>query len=55
MRMEGYPIGSSMVENAAKQYINHFCGVGLRWSRLGAERLFPIRSAILSKRFDKMW
>ena len=55
MRMEGYPIGSGMVESAAKQFKGRFCGAGMRWSRPGAERLIPIRSAILSKRFDKMW
>jgi hypothetical protein len=55
MRMEGYPIGSGMVESAAKQYKGRFCGAGMRWSRQGAERLIPVRSAILSKRFDKMW
>ena len=55
MRMEGYPIGSGMVESAAKQYKGRFCGAGMRWSRKGAERVIPIRSAILSKRFDKMW
>jgi hypothetical protein len=55
MRMEGYPIGSDMVESAAKQYKGRFCGAGMRWSRKGAERVIPFRSAILSKRFDKMW
>jgi hypothetical protein len=55
MRSEGYPIGSGMVESAAKQYKARFCGSGMRWSRKGAERLLPIRSAILSNRFDKMW
>ena len=55
MRMEGYPIGSGMVESAAKQYKGRFCGAGMRWSRPGAERLIPVRSAILSKRFDRMW
>lgn len=55
MRMEGYPIGSGMVESAAKQYKHRFCGPGMRWSRNGAERLIPVRSAILSKRFDKTW
>lgn len=55
MRMEGYPIGSGMVESAAKQYKGRFCAAGMRWSRQGAERLIPVRSAILSKRFDKMW
>jgi len=55
MRMEGYPIGSGMVESAAKQFKDRFCGPGMRWSRKGAERLISIRSAILSKRFDKTW
>lgn len=55
MRMEGYPIGSGMVESAAKQYKDRFCGAGMRWTRPGAERLIPVRSAIMSKRFDKMW
>jgi hypothetical protein len=44
-----------MVESAAKQYKSRFCGPGMRWSRSGAERLIPVRSAILSKRFDKIW
>jgi hypothetical protein len=55
MRIEGYPIGSGMVESAAKQYKGRFCGAGMRWSRSGAERLIPVRSAILSKRFDRVW
>lgn len=55
MRSEGYPIGSGMVESAAKQYKARFCGPGMRWSRKGAERLLPVRTAILSSRFDKMW
>ena len=55
MCMEGYPIGSGMVESAAKQYKGRFCASGMRWSRQGAERLFPVRTAILSKRFDRMW
>jgi hypothetical protein len=55
LRLEGYPIGSGMVESAAKQYKERFCGAGMRWSRSGAERLIPVRSAILSKRFDRLW
>ena len=55
MRSEGYLIGSGMVESTAKQYKARFCGSGMRWSRKGAEHLLPIRSAILSNRFDKMW
>jgi len=55
MRAEGYPIGSGMVESAAKQYKARFCGSGMRWSRTGAERLLPVRTAIMSRRFDQMW
>jgi len=55
MRMEGYPIGSGVVEGAAKQYKGRFCASGMHWSRQGAERLIPVRSAIISKRFDKLW
>lgn len=55
MRMEGYPIGSGMVESAAKQYKARLCGSGMHWSRNGANRLISIRSAVLSRRFDKMW
>jgi hypothetical protein len=55
MRAEGYPIGSGMVESAAKQYKARFTGPGMRWSRTGAERLLPVRTVILSDRFNKMW
>ncbi len=55
MREEGYPIGSGMVESAAKQYKTRFAGSGMRWSRSGAMRLLPVRTAIMSSRFDKMW
>jgi hypothetical protein len=55
MRMEGYPLGSGMVESAAKQFKARFCGSGMRWSRTGAQRLLPIRSALLSHRFDRTW
>lgn len=55
MRSEGYPIGSGMVESAAKQYKARFCGPGMRWSRKGAEHLLPIRTATMSGRFVIMW
>jgi hypothetical protein len=54
-REDGLPIGSGMVESAAKQYKARFAGPGMRWSRAGAKRLLPVRTAILSKRFDLMW
>ena len=55
MREEEWPIGSGMVESGGKQYKARFCGPGMRWSRSGAENLIPIRSAILSGRFDDLW
>lgn len=54
-REEGYPIGSGTVESGAKQFKARFSGPGMRWSRAGAERLLPIRAAIMSRRFDKVW
>jgi hypothetical protein len=55
MREEGWPIGSGMVESAAKQFKARFCGPGMRWSRHGAQNLLPIRAAVLSHRFDALW
>ena len=54
-REEGYPIGSGMVESEAKQFKARFCGPGMRWSRKGAERLLPIRAAIMDHQFDSLW
>lgn len=55
MREEGWAIGSGMVESGVKQYKMRFCGAGMQWSREGAERLLPIRTAVMSHRFDEMW
>jgi len=55
VREDGWAIGSGMVESAAKQFKARFTGPGMRWSRQGAERLIPIRAAIMSKRFDELW
>lgn len=55
MREEEWPIGSGMVESGAKQFKTRFSGPGMRWSRTGAENLLPIRSAVLSGRFDQLW
>lgn len=54
-REEGFPIGSGMVESGIKQFRARFTGPGMRWSRRGAERLLPVRAAILSHRFDQVW
>jgi hypothetical protein len=55
MRESGWVIGSGMVESAAKQFKARFTGPGMRWSRAGAERLIPVRAAIMSHRFDHCW
>ncbi len=55
MREGAWLIGSGTVESGAKQFKSRFSGPGMRWSRKGAEHLLPIRSAILSHRFDDLW
>jgi hypothetical protein len=55
MREGGWPIGSGMVESGCKQFKHRFAGPGMRWSRSGAERLLPIRAAIMSCTFDALW
>lgn len=54
-REDGFPIGSGMVESGCKQFRARFTGPGMRWNRECAERLLPVRAAILSKRFDQVW
>jgi len=48
-------IGSGVVESGCKQFRARFVGPGMRWSRAGAERLLPVRAAIMSQRFDTLW
>ncbi len=55
LREEGWLIGSGMVESGAKQFKDRFTGAGMRWSRPGAERLLPIRAAVMSHRFEAVW
>ncbi|HFE67098.1 MAG TPA: ISKra4 family transposase [Chloroflexi bacterium] len=55
LQSAGYPIGSGMVESGCKQFKARFDGPGMRWSRPGAERLLPIRAAVMSNNFDTVW
>jgi hypothetical protein len=55
LREEGWVIGSGMVESGVKQFKSRFTGSGMQWSRKGAERLIPVRSAIMSQRFGQVW
>jgi hypothetical protein len=55
MRSEGWLIGSGMVESGGKRFKDRFTCSGMRWSRAGAERLLPVRTAIMSGCFDTRW
>lgn len=55
LREDGFPIGSGMVESGCKQFRARFNGAGMRWSRTGAQRMIPVRAAIMSERFDEVW
>jgi hypothetical protein len=55
LREDGFPIGSGLAESGCKQFRARFTGPGMRWSRTGAERLLPVRAAIMSNRYDKFW
>jgi hypothetical protein len=55
LREDGWAIGSGMVESACKQFKKRFTGPGMHWSRPGAERLIPVRAALMSHRFDELW
>jgi hypothetical protein len=54
-REDGWPIGSGTVESACKQFKARLTGPGMRWSRLNAQRMLIIRSAVLSNEFDSLW
>ncbi len=51
----GLPIGSGSVESEVKQFKQRLAGPGMRWSRPGAERMIPIRAAVLDNSFDARW
>lgn len=55
LREDGFPIGSGMIESGCKQFRARFNGSGMRWSRDGAERMIPVRAAIMSGRFEHVW
>lgn len=55
LRTEGWLIGSGTVESGAKQYKSRFTGPGMRWKRASLERLIPVRSAVMSNYFGRVW
>ena len=56
-RNAGWPIGSGMVESAAKQLKSRVTGPGMRWSRKGANNILSICAVSKSghKRFRDVW
>ncbi len=54
-RDAGLPIGSGTIESGVKQFKARLTGAGMRWSRVGAERMLAIRSAVLGCDFDRLW
>lgn len=55
LRSDGWVIGSGMVESGGGRFKDRFAQAGMRWCRIGAERLLPVRSAFMSGRFDERW
>jgi hypothetical protein len=51
----GFPIGSGSVESEVKQFKQRLAAPGMRWSRAGAQRMIPIRAAVLDGSFDGRW
>jgi len=50
-----WPIGSGVVESAAKQFKARLCGSGMHWSRTGAGNMTTLRAAVLSNRYDALY
>jgi hypothetical protein len=52
----GWFIGSGVVESACKQLVgNRFKQPGMRWSRAGADAVLPLRTLLMSGRYEKFW
>jgi len=51
----GLPIGSASVESEVKQFKQRLTAPGMHWSRPGAQRMIPIRAAVLDDSFDARW
>lgn len=54
-REDGWPIGSGSIESGCKQSQSRMTGSGMRWSRLGAERMLAICALILGARLHECW
>ena len=53
---KGWFIGSGVVESACKTLVgSRFKQSGMLWSRVGADAVLPLRTLLLSKRYDEFW
>jgi hypothetical protein len=56
LRARGLPIGSGPVEAACKTLVKTRLGrSGMRWSRVGGQRILDLRTYVKSNRWDEAW
>jgi hypothetical protein len=52
----GWPIGSGPIEAACKTLVKtRLCRSGMRWSRVGGQRILALRTYVKSNRWDRAW
>ncbi|MBN2211618.1 MAG: hypothetical protein JW709_09510 [Sedimentisphaerales bacterium] len=50
------PIGNGPVEAACKTIVKtRLCRSGMRWSRVGGQRILSLRTYVKSRRWDSFW
>ncbi len=55
-RRRGIPVGSGPVEAACKSLVKaRLCRSGMRWSRVGGQRILDLRTYVKSNRWDAFW
>jgi len=56
LRQKKLPIGSGVVESACKNLVGaRMKKSGMRWTIDGGQTVLPLRSLILSNRWEKFW
>lgn len=55
-RRRGLPIGNGPVEAACKTLVKgRLCRSGMRWSRVGGQRILSLRTYVKSQRWESFW
>jgi len=55
-RKNGWPIGSGPIEAACKTLVKtRLCRSGMRWSRIGGQRVLVLRAYVKSNRWEAVW